>query len=186
MSSVAAQELRTLRRHIHQVAGRQARQLLTGKVVPGSQDLETRTLRLELATGANGQPILSPPVRWQEPAAGRLKVHSVPADNEQMVLHSPSGTIGSASIAVSASYDDDNSPPSNSDEEAVWTFGDDVRIAVREDRAYVKAPQVTVESGDVQLGGDGGERVARVGDRVDVAGKLWPIVEGSSKVRAVD
>jgi hypothetical protein len=180
-------ELRILRRQIHQLSGRLARHTLAGKVHPGSQDLEQRTLRLELGIDEDGAPILSPPVRWQEPGAGRLKVHAMPADNEQMLLHSPSGTIGSGSLAVRATYDDDTAPPSDAADQAVWTLGE-ARIVLREGDALVKAPKVVVESGDVQLGGEGGQRVARVGDKVEVktgsSAGLWEIVEGSSSVRA--
>ncbi|SOC26825.1 phage baseplate protein [Stappia indica] len=190
MTDLVAIELRTLRRQLHQLSGRLARHTLMGKVHPGSQDLQARTVQLELGIDDDGAPILSPPVRWQEPGAGRLKVHAVPADNEQMMLHSPSGTIGTASLAVWATYDDDNGPPSDKDDEAVWTFGDDVRVELRGNDARVKAPKVVVESDDVHLGGEGGERVARIGDKVNVSlgssAGLWPIVEGSSKVRAAD
>lgn len=52
----------------------------------------------------------------------------------------------------------------------------------------VIAPKVTVLSDDINLGGPGGEKVARVGDLVQVgAGSSagsWPIVEGSERVRA--
>lgn len=190
MTSLAAVELRILRRQLNQLSGRLARNTLVGKVHPGSQDIQARTVRLELGEDADGQPILSPPVRWQEPGAGRLKVHAVPADNEQMMLQSPSGTIGTASIAVWATYDDDNGPPSEKEDEAVWTFGEDVRVELRGGDVRVKAPKVLVESPDVHLGGEGGKKVARIGDKVRVktgsSAGLWEIVEGSSKVRAID
>lgn len=189
MRSLSASEIRTLRRLLHQAESRTARQILTGKVHPGSQDLKNRTVRLELGTGEDGKPILSPPVRWQEPGAGRLKVHAVPADNEQMILTSPSGTIGTGSLAVWATYDDDNAPPSDKAEEAVLSFGE-TTVALRGSDALVKSNKVVVESDNVHLGSEGGKRVARIGDRVDVklgsSKGLWPIVEGSSMVRAAD
>ena len=53
----------------------------------------------------------------------------------------------------------------------------------------VNASKVTVNCDDINLGGDGGEQVARIGDMVAVgAGSSagsWPIVSGSSIVRAV-
>ena len=58
------------------------------------------------------------------------------------------------------------------------------------DLVKVTGEKVIVESPNVQLGGEGGKQVARVGDKVDVgAGSskgLWPIVEGSSCVFAKD
>lgn len=187
MRSLAAVELRTLRRQVNQLSGRIARQNLPGKVHPGSQDMEARTVRLEIGQDEAGAPILSPPVRWQEPGAGRLKIHSVPADNEQMNLQNGSGTVGAGSMAVWSTYDDDNEPPSDKPEEAVIKFGE-TTIVAREGDALVKSPKVVVESDDVHLSGEGGPRVARVGDKVNVlygsSKGLHPIAEGSSTVRA--
>ena len=187
MIDLAARELRTLRRQLIQTTGRLARMVLPGTVKPGSQDMANRTVRLLLATGEDGSEILSPPVRWPEPGAGRLQVHSAPADDAQMDLHSPSGTIGTTSKAIWSTYDEDNPPPSDQADEAVVKFGDStVRLTAEE--ARVISPKVVVESGDVHLSGEGGQKVARVGDKVEVAigssAGLWPIVEGSSTVRA--
>ncbi|MGX1100253.1 phage baseplate protein [Amorphus sp. MBR-141] len=187
--SLVASELRTLHRKVHQAEGRLARSVLTGKVQPGSQDLAKRTVRLVLGRNDDGEDILSPPVRWQEPGAGTFKVHAVPADHEQMTLLSPSGTIGDGSEAVWGTYDDDHAPPSSAGDEAVLTFGD-TRLTFRGDQARVSSPTVIVESEDIQLGADGGKPVARIGDLVNVGSGsstgLWPIVQGSSRVRAVD
>ncbi|KZM49452.1 phage baseplate protein [Labrenzia sp. OB1] len=188
MSDLAAQELRTLRRLLRRAEGRLARQVLRGKVHPGSQDMEARTVRLDLGADSDGKPLLSPPVGWAAPGVGRLKLHAVPADNEQMILFSPSGTIGTASIAVAGSFDDDNGSPSDKASEVVVTFGG-TRLELRGDDALVKSAKVVVESQDVHLGGEDGKRVARVGDRVDVktgsSKGLWPIIEGSNTVRAI-
>lgn len=66
--------------------------------------------------------------------------------------------------------------------------GQEVRI--RRSHVEVTAPKVVVLSDDVHLGAEGGPRVARIGDHVEVgAGSsagLWPIVEGSTRVRAAD
>ncbi len=60
------------------------------------------------------------------------------------------------------------------------------KVVLYRDRIEVEAPKVVVKSDDVHLGAEGGPRVARIGDRVNVgAGSsagLWPIEEGSSKV----
>ncbi|MCF8491350.1 MAG: phage baseplate assembly protein V [Rhodospirillum sp.] len=65
------------------------------------------------------------------------------------------------------------------------------RILIKTDRPdglKVEAPKVVVESPDISLGGEGGPRVARVGDMVNVqygsSAGLHPIVEGSDKVTA--
>lgn len=62
------------------------------------------------------------------------------------------------------------------------------KVVLYRDRIEVDAPKVVVKSNDVHLGAEGGPRVARIGDKVQVgsgsSAGLWPIVEGSSKVRA--
>lgn len=49
-------------------------------------------------------------------------------------------------------------------------------------KVLVTAPQVIVDSEDVQLGGEGGAQVARIGDDVDPG--THKIISGSDKVRA--
>ncbi len=61
-------------------------------------------------------------------------------------------------------------------------------ITIYRDRIEVEAPKVVVKSDNIHLGSEGGPQVARIGDHVQVGGGssagLWPIVEGSEKVRA--
>ena len=130
MRNLVAFELRRLHRKVSQADRRVSLVNLSGKVKPGSQDMEKRTVRLKIGKTADGKDILSPPVRWQQPGAGNLKVHAVPKDDEQMDLTSPSGTIGAGSKAVWGTYDDDNKPPSKSKDEAVLQFGDDDKSKV--------------------------------------------------------
>ena len=84
MRDDVARELRQLRRENVRLHRRIALSKLPGKVKPGSQDMKTRTVRLVIGKTSDGQEILSPPVRWAQQGAGRLKLHSVPNDNEQM------------------------------------------------------------------------------------------------------
>lgn len=123
MRNLVAGELRRLHRKCAQLDRRLALVDLTGKVKPGSQDMEKRTVRLVLGKTADGKEILSPPVRWQATGAGALKVHATPKDGEQMTLHSASGTIGGSSLAHWGTYDKDNAPPSKSKDEVVMEFG---------------------------------------------------------------
>ena len=64
------------------------------------------------------------------------------------------------------------------------------KIELKRDKIIVTAPKVVVVSVDVHLGAEGGAKVARIGDKVNVtfgsSAGLHPIVEGSSKVRAAD
>lgn len=188
MSRLLPSELRTLHRKVQKLDRRLATTLLPGKVKPGSQDLEKRTVRLILGTDAKGDDVLSPPVRWQQQGAGTLKIHAVPADNEQMMLTSQSGTIGAGSSAQWATYDQDHAPPSDKDTEAVIEFASGARWTIEKTRQRLAAENVHVDANNVTLGGEGGQKVARVGDKVQVAAGssagLWPIVEGSDIVSA--
>lgn len=62
------------------------------------------------------------------------------------------------------------------------------KIELKRDQIKVTAPKVVVVSDDVHLGAEGGAKVARIGDRVNVgsgsSAGLWPIVEGSDKVKS--
>ncbi|MEJ1402583.1 MAG: phage baseplate assembly protein V [Candidatus Sedimenticola sp. (ex Thyasira tokunagai)] len=60
-------------------------------------------------------------------------------------------------------------------------------LILHRDRIEVTSPKVVINSDDIHLAGEGGGRIARVGDKVNVGGGSsagqWPIVEGSDKVR---
>lgn len=61
-------------------------------------------------------------------------------------------------------------------------------VTVTAPLATVTADKVVVDSADINLGGEGGAQVARIGDLVAVSGGSsagnWPIVSGSPNVRA--
>ncbi|MGF3027836.1 phage baseplate protein [Methylobacterium aquaticum] len=128
MRDLVAHELRRLHRKIAMAERRLSLVDITGKVKAGSQDMEKRTVRLSLGKSADGQDILSAPVRWDQQGAGTFKMHAAPKDGEQMTLHSPSGTVGGTSLARWGTYDKDNQPPSKSKDEAVLEYGGKGRI----------------------------------------------------------
>ncbi|MEO0497876.1 MAG: phage baseplate protein [Pseudomonadota bacterium] len=186
--TLVAKELRTLRRHLTKVNRRVALMNVPGKVKPGSQDMEKRTVQLIIGKTADGDEVLSPPVRWQQPGAGTFQVHAAPADNEQMTMQSPSGTIGDGSLAIWGTYDDDHQPPSQSADEAVLKLGDKTAITFGKGALHIDTDAAIVNASSVSLAGEGGQAVARVGDMVTVgagssAGQ-WPITSGSGRVSA--
>ncbi len=67
---------------------------------------------------------------------------------------------------------------------------DGVVVEITGGKLTITCTEATVNADKVSLGGEGGKKVARVGDMVAVGGissaGLWPIVEGSSKVFATD
>lgn len=165
-------------------------------------DAKARTVRLRIG-GTDDQPLLSPHIPYAQ-FAGALKVHTPPSKGQQMTLLSPTGDFRQA-IAMPFTWTNSNPSPSEKPDENVMTFGDwrltldgekleatkgETTLRLTGESAHVKAAKVTVESADVSLGGEGGKQVARIGDRVQVGGGssagLWPIVEGSGAVTAVD
>lgn len=143
MMDPIASEFRRARRQVERVNRRIAMADLPGKVIPGSQDMATRTLRLDLGRSADGRVIKGPRVRWQQ-TAGRLAIHTPPKDNEQLRLRSPSGTVGTGSQADFATFDADTAAPSQSRDEAVLEFGEKARITLREDRLELSIGGATI------------------------------------------
>ncbi len=121
MRDLTSTEIRRLHVLIDRSERRQALSRIPGKV--HEVDAGKRLLRLKIGTKPDGTPVLSPWLRWQEAAAGGLKIHSEPAIGEQMHMVSSSGVVGSGSIATPGTYDKDNSAPSNSSDTAVFERG---------------------------------------------------------------
>lgn len=98
---------------------------------------------------------------------------------------------GNRDHVIGAVVTDRRHRPKNLEPGEVVIF-DDQGQEVRITRGHieVKAPKVVVLSDDVHLGAEGGPKVARIGDRVQVdtgsSAGMWPIVEGSSKVQAAN
>ncbi|WP_279480409.1 phage baseplate protein [Aureimonas sp. SK2] len=132
MLDPVATRLRRQMRHVERLNRRVSLADVPGKVIAGSQDMEARTLRLDIGRSADGRVIKSPKVNWQQPGAGTFMMHAKPKDGEQMRLRSPSGTVGTASLADWSTFDDDNAPPSKDGEAAVIAFGGKASITFRD------------------------------------------------------
>lgn len=117
MRDPVALELRRQAARVEAAERRMAMMVISGKV--GPVDPDTRRLRLKLAKNAKGEDVLGPWIRWQEAGVGALSIHSEPAEGEQMLMLSMSGTVGAGSIAVPAAFDQDNPSPSNASDATV-------------------------------------------------------------------
>lgn len=133
----------------------------------------------------NGSPFLSP---WlPHPETGKT---SVPLKLGEVVgVINPAGDLRQGFI-VRGGYTDAHPSP-NDDVEANVFEDAGVRISIKDGVLHIKAnSHVVVEAASVSLGGDGGKPVARIGDMVNVgsgsSAGMWPIVQGSSVVTAVD
>lgn len=131
MSYVAA-ELRRTRREIVRLNRKVALARLSGKVA--EVDAAGGRVRLDLGDDpATGDKVLSPWVRWQSNAAGRVKVYAPPSIGEQMYLASASGVVGADSLATYGAFDNDHPAPSTADDTLVITVDDHTEISATPD-----------------------------------------------------
>lgn len=145
-----------------------------------SVDGDERRVQLRLA-GEGGSEFLSPKRPWAD-FAGAEKSWRPPSEGQQMLMLSPFGDMRQG-IAVPLTFSNANPAPTSAlDARILSAFGDGlIGFTAGGDEAQVFA-------GKVDLGAAGGQRVARVGDKVEVktgsSAGLWPIVEGSDRVFA--
>ncbi len=144
MRDPVALELRRQVARIEAAERRLAQTVLTGKVA--AVDSEKRKLRLKFGTNSKGVDVLGPWVRWQEAGVGALSIHSEPEIGEQMMLVSMSGTIGTGSIAMPASFDQDHAAPSSESNETV--------LSRRSGRFHLVASDGFLFEGPVEIKGD--------------------------------
>lgn len=140
--------------------------------------------RLRLG-GSDEDPFLSP--FYPHPETGKT---SIPLKKGQIVgVVNPSGDPRQGFMIRGGYSGDHKSPNDNMDANVFDDAG--VRLEVKDGILHVSAnSKVVVNAPSVELGGEGGKPVARVGDMVDVktgsSAGLWPIVQGSSVVSAAD
>ena len=144
---------------------------------------------------------------WMTANSGANKDWNPPEIDEQVIVLSTAGELNQGVIFPSLYR---GSAPENSGNIQSITFADGSKISF--DRASgnldldikgnatikvagnakieasgnteIKATSVTLKSDVVNLGAEGGNPVARVGDKILVGNKEWPIISGSSKVKA--
>ncbi|GGF38242.1 hypothetical protein GCM10011321_31500 [Youhaiella tibetensis] len=145
--------------------------------------------RVKWGEDGDGRPFLSP--WYPHPESGGATSTWMPLSEGQIVGIMNPGGDPRQGVLLRGGFSDVNPPPSQSLDENVIAFGS-VRLTLHRDgRIVVDAGgPVTINSPEIHLGGEGGQPVARVGDLVEVgsgsSAGMWPIVEGSSVVRAVD
>lgn len=144
--------------------------------------------RIKFADGPDG-PYLSP--FYPHPESGGNTSTWAPLSKGQVVGIIQPGGDPRRGVLLRGGFSDQNPPPSQSLDENKLRFGG-VTITLTKDGAVTVEAEgtVRVKAAKVELGGAGGKPVARIGDKVDVGSGsskgLWPIVEGSSVVSAVD
>lgn len=144
---------------------------------------------------------------WLTTNSGENKSWNPPEIDEQVVVFSPCGELNQGVILPSLYR---GNAPENSGNIQSITFADGSKVSF--DRTSgnldldikgnatikvagsaqievagnteIKAASVTLKSDVVNLGAEGGSPVARVGDKIRVGNSEWPIISGSSKVKA--
>ncbi len=140
---------------------------------------------------------------WITANSGKNKNWNPPEIDEQVIVLSPCGELNQGVILPSLYR---GLAPENSSNIKSITFADGSKISFDKmsgnldlnikgsatikvtGNAQIEAANITLK-GDVDLGGSGGNPIARIGDKVQIdsgssAGQ-WPIISGSSKVKAV-
>lgn len=177
-----AKFLAEMRRAMSELHRRQSNMIRCGRVV--EVDPGAGTVRIDI--GADGEALITPPIRWPE-RAGDRRSWNPPTVGEDMTVLSPTGEIGVGSIATYGGFTAGTPAPSGRGDAAVYAFGG-VTITVEGELVRIQAPRVLVDAAAIDLGGEGGQPVARIGDEVDVTSGSsqgrWKIVTGSDVVRA--
>ncbi len=139
---------------------------------------------------------------WITSNSGETKNWNPPEIDEQVIVLSPCGELNQGVILPSLYRS--NAPENSGDIKSI-IFADGSKISFDKTsgnldldikgnatikvigNAQIEAANITLK-GNVDLGGSGGNSVARIGDKVKIdsgssAGQ-WPIISGSSKVKA--
>ena len=148
---------------------------------------------------------------WANSNSGSNNSWNPPEIDEQVIILSPSGDLSQAVILPSIYKNN----ASNSDQNIKSiTYQDGSKISfnvtsgtldldlkgnvtikvvgnanIEGDNINIKGSSNIILDGNVNLGGSGGEPIARIGDKVEITGGSsagqWPIISGSSKVKSV-
>ncbi len=133
---------------------------------------------------------------WITANSGNNKNWNPPEIDEQVMVLSPGGELDQGIILPSIYR---NNAPANSENIQTIIFKDGSKISFDNSNgnfdldikgnATIKAAGSILFAGGVNLGGANGKAIARVGDKVKIdsgssAGE-WPIISGSSKVKAI-
>jgi phage baseplate assembly protein gpV len=115
--------LRNLEKRLLDVDQRVARTIMRGKVAKVRKKGDDYEVKLELGRDPETDRVVESPWSPVQPvAAGSLKIKVKPVVGEAMTLLSPSGVLGSASMAIRSPYDDDHPAPKG-DEDVVLEVG---------------------------------------------------------------
>lgn len=147
-------EVRRLRRQINQQERRHAAAELRGRVT--EVDAEKRRVRVKIGETAEGEPVLSPWITWAEPTNSFTAVHSPMQAGDLVTVRSPSGVLGTASIAERLAYADDKPAPSTAADAQVEKTGELV-ITRRDGALTISASGVTWTFSAAGLEQAGGE-----------------------------
>lgn len=148
-------------------------------------DAERGLAKVDVGTPDN--PLISSWLPWTERAGG-ISTWTPPSKGEQVRLVSPAGDMAQGWIDQGG-FSNENPQSHNKANERRMTVGD-TTITESGGKVFIETPLTVVKSDQVDLGGEGGKPVARIGDKVHVktgsSKGFWPIVEGSEVVNAVD
>ncbi|MCT7668186.1 phage baseplate protein [Shinella kummerowiae] len=147
-----AREFQRLHKLSDDLDRRMASMMLSGQVA----EIDGDRVRLEILPedSRTGKPFLSPWVQVQE-AAGQTGTHFPVKKGDPMRLMSPNGELGPQSLAVRDGYTADAANPTDKKQTEM--------ILANDGPIRLRGAKIILE-GEVHLGGEGGEKVHRIGD----------------------
>ncbi|WP_336800658.1 phage baseplate protein [Kaistia sp. MMO-174] len=146
-----ARELRSVRKDLEDLSRRFATSQMTGRVAA----VEGKRVRIEFGQNAEGKKFLSPWLQVQEAAGakfGGISTHFPIGIGEPMRVFSPTGELGSASIAVRDSYAEDAPRPTDQDSAAVITNGKS-SVTLDGDNIVLKGKHILLQGEEIVTDG---------------------------------
>ncbi|WP_043879232.1 phage baseplate assembly protein V [Azorhizobium caulinodans] len=174
--ALVEQEIRRLHRKVNQTERRLASSKLKGVVA--EVDAAKRRCRVQIGATADGKPVLSPWIPWREPANGLLSTHTPILKGDLVTVESPSGTLGTASIAVRDAYSGARAAPSTAEDAVVEKLGGLV-VTRRDGALEIQAGGVTVRIDGAGLTVTGGD-VSHNGKSIGAEHKHGKVMGGDS------
>lgn len=135
---------------IAELQRRQNNAVRSGRVV----DVDPGRQRVKVDIGDEGNPLITPWIRWPE-RAGARKTWNPPSVGELMTVLSPAGEVDEKSLAVHGGFTNDNPAPSSDGDAQVFTLGP-LTVTTKGNGATLQIGGFTVKLSAAGVDADGG------------------------------
>lgn len=172
--------LREIEKRIVEVDQRTARVIMRGKVAKVRKAGDDWQVKLEIGRDADDKPVESPWAPVQPMSAGALKIKVKPKQGEAMTLLSPSGVLGTGSMAIRSPFDADHPAPAG-DEDFILEVGSS-KLVIKDGliSAKVGSNEIEIKASSLNIVADGDD-----GYLVAKGGKYWHLGVEDKNEKAV-